>query len=167
MNYHKFSADLIFTGTELLSDQLVLITESNGTIVDMVGLEDAGDDVQHHIGILSPGFINAHCHLELSHMKGLIPEHTGLPAFILKIVNERHHPEELILQSIADAEAAMIKNGIVAVGDISNNALTVAQKQLGNLAYHNFLEVSGWKPEIAQIRYEHSLKVMNAFVSGL
>ena len=167
MSYLKFSADQIFTGTELLSDQLVLITDNSGTIIDLVAEENAGGDIQHHQGILSPGFINAHCHLELSHMKGLIPEHTGLPEFILKIVNERHHSEDLILQAIADAEDAMIKNGILAVGDISNNALTLTQKQLGNLTYHNFIEVSGWKPAIALPRYENATQVFENFKAAL
>lgn len=167
MSYLKFSADQIFTGTELLSDQLVLITNKDGSIIDLVAEENAGDDIQHHQGILAPGFVNAHCHLELSHMKGLIPEHTGLPQFILKIVNERHHSEDLILNAIANAEAAMIANGIVAVGDISNNALTIAQKQLGNLAYHNFIEVSGWKPAIALPRYENALQVYSNFNDAL
>ncbi len=167
MSYLKFSADQIFTGTELLSDQLVLITDNAGSIIDLVAEENAGGDIQHHQGILSPGFINAHCHLELSHMKGLIPEHTGLPEFILKIVNERHHSEELILQAIADAEQTMINNGIVAVGDISNNALTLSQKQLGNLAYHNFIEVSGWKPAIALPRYENASQVFENFKVAL
>lgn len=167
MSYLKFSADQIFTGTELLSDQLVLITDKAGTIIDLVAEENAGGYIQHHQGILSPGFINAHCHLELSHMKGLIPEHTGLPEFILKIVNERHHSEDVILQAIADAENSMIKNGIVAVGDISNNALTLIQKQLGNLAYHNFIEVSGWKPAIALPRYENALQVYANFKDAL
>ncbi len=167
MSYLKFSADQIFTGTELLSDQLVLITDKAGTIIDLVAEENAGGDIQHHQGILSPGFVNAHCHLELSHMKGLIPEHTGLPEFILKIVNERHYSEELILQAIADAEQTMINNGIVAVGDISNNALTLTQKQLGNLAYHNFIEVSGWKPAIALPRYENALQVYTNFNAAL
>ncbi|TAG10085.1 MAG: amidohydrolase [Sphingobacteriia bacterium] len=167
MNYKKFSADQIFTGSDLLTDQSVLITSNDGTILDMVAPEDAGDDIQYLSGILSPGFVNAHCHLELSHMKGLIPEHTGLPDFILKIVNERHFPEEQILDGIAKAEAEMLTNGIVAVGDICNNTLTIPQKVLGNMAYHNFIEVSGWKPEIAVARFEHSKTVLAAFVAGL
>lgn len=167
MSYLKFSADQIFTGTELLSDQVVLITDKAGTIIDLVAEENAGGNIQHYQGILSPGFINAHCHLELSHMKGLIPEHTGLPEFILKIVNERHHSEDVILQAIADAEIAMINNGIVAVGDISNNTLTLTQKQLGNLVYHNFIEVSGWKPAIALPRYENAMQVYANFKDAL
>ena len=144
-----------------------MITDQKGTILDFVSIEDAGDDIQHHQGVLLPGFVNAHCHLELSHMRGLIPEHTGLAGFILKIVGERHFPEEEILAAIAKAEAEMMANGIVAVGDISNNALTLTQKQLGNLAYYTFIEVSGWKPEIAAPRYENGLKVLAAFDAGL
>jgi cytosine/adenosine deaminase-related metal-dependent hydrolase len=67
--YQKFSATQLFTGTELLQDQLVLITTKDGTVEAIVGIEDAGDNIQSFDGILTPGFINAHCHLELSHMK--------------------------------------------------------------------------------------------------
>ena len=165
MSYLKFLADQLFTGTELISDQSILITDNKGIVIDIVAIEDAGDDVQYHQGIISPGFVNAHCHLELSHMKGLIPEHTGLPNFILKIVNERHFPEEEIITAIAKAEDEMIANGIVAVGDICNNTLTIDQKKLNRLAYYNFIEVSGWKPVIANPRYEHAQKVLKQFTS--
>ena len=163
MSYLKFSADQIFTGTELRSDQSVLITDDKGIVLDVVTIENAGDDVQLYQGIISPGFVNAHCHLELSHMKELIPEHTGLPNFILKIVNERHFPDDEILVAIAKAEDEMIANGIVAVGDICNNTLTIGQKKLDRLTYYNFIEVSGWKPEIALQRYHRSIDIFNEY----
>ncbi|HJV20920.1 MAG TPA: amidohydrolase family protein [Sediminibacterium sp.] len=163
MSYQKFSADQIFTGSALLTGQSVLITDRKGTVLDLVSLEDAGDDVQHFRGILSPGFINAHCHLELSHMRGLIPEHTGLTEFILKIIGERDFPEEEILDAVAAGETEMLTGGIVAVGDISNNALTVAQKQLNRLAYYNFIEVSGWVPAIAGPRFNAALQISGKF----
>lgn len=165
MSYLKFSADQIFTGTELRSDQSVLITDNKGVVLDIVAIENARDDVQYYQGIISPGFVNAHCHLELSHMKGLIPEHTGLPNFILKIVNERHFSEDDIVAAISKAEDEMLANGIVAVGDICNNTLTIHQKKTNRLAYYNFIEVSGWKPAIASIRYENALKVYNTFIA--
>ena len=69
-----------------MDEQVVLITTTDGTVEEIVPFEHAGDDIQHLNGILCPGFINAHCHLELSHMKGHIPKHTGLVDFVLKVV---------------------------------------------------------------------------------
>lgn len=139
--YQKFQATQIFTGTELLEDQLVLITQKDGTIEAMVGIEDAGDEVQNFEGILSPGFINAHCHLELSHMKGMIPAHTGLQEFVKQIVALRQTDPEAIQAAIVNAEAEMMVNGIVAVGDISNTLDTLKQKAKHNLAYYSFVEL--------------------------
>ena len=123
--YHKFQATQIFTGTELLEDQLVLITQKDGTIEALVGIEDAGDEVQNFEGILSPGFINAHCHLELSHMKGMIPAHSGLQEFVKQIVGLRKVEDIIIQQAISSAENEMYQNGIVAVGDICNTLDTL------------------------------------------
>jgi cytosine/adenosine deaminase-related metal-dependent hydrolase len=47
----------------------------------------------------------------------------------------------------------MLQNGIVAVGDICNNALTIPQKQKGRIDYCNFIEASGWLPSVAEIRF--------------
>ncbi|OYW81696.1 MAG: hypothetical protein B7Z27_01625, partial [Sphingobacteriia bacterium 32-37-4] len=163
MAYLQFSGQNLFDGTQFLGPDQVLITTAEGIIKAIIPLKDAGENVQKLNGIITPGFINAHCHLELSHMKGIIPEHTGLPDFILKIVNERHFPEENMLEAIAQAEAAMLQEGIVAVGDISNNALTAPQKQQGNLAYHTFVEISGWKPAIAEPRFANALEVLSKF----
>jgi cytosine/adenosine deaminase-related metal-dependent hydrolase len=163
MAYLQFSGQNLFDGTQFLGPDQVLITTEEGIIKAIIPRSDAGEQVQQFKGIIAPGFINAHCHLELSHMKGIIPEHTGLPDFILKIVNERHFPEETILAAIAQGEAAMLEAGIVAVGDISNNALTAPQKQQGNLAYHTFVEISGWKPAIAEPRFANALQVLSQF----
>src|SRR6195952_935612 len=111
--YLKFTADNLFTGNEMLQNR-VLITDENGIVKNIVFPEDAGDDIQIIEGIISPGFINCHCHLELSHMRGLIPEKTGLIDFVFSVVTQRHFPEEEILDSIATAENEMIQNGIVA-----------------------------------------------------
>ena len=163
MAYNKFKSDYLFTGTELLDNTNVLITNKDGEIKDIVSIDDAGEDVQTFDGILSPGFINCHCHLELSHTKGLIPEHTGLVPFILSILQQRHATEDEIFIAMQQAEEAMLQSGIVAVGDISNNALSFAQKQKSKLQYHNFIEVSGFSPAIAQMRFETALDVYNTF----
>ena len=166
--YQKFQATQIFTGTELLEDQLVLITKQNGTVEGIVGLEDAGDDIQSFEGVLCPGFINAHCHLELSHMKGMIPPETGLGEFVKQIVSLRNMDPELVQAAIAAGEAEMLANGIVAVGDISNTTDTLAQKAKNNLGYYNFVEIYDLDPTLAPEKMNAGLAVQKAFTdSGL
>ena len=166
MAYLKFKADKLFDGYRFAADNTVLITDEEGVVQDMVAENEAGDDVQTFSGILSPGFINCHCHLELSHLKGLIPEGTGLGKFVLHVVQQRHFPGEEILQAIGKAEDEMIANGIVAVGDICNNTLTVAQKTKGRMYYHNFIEASGFNPQIANSRFEKVKQIYNEFANS-
>ena len=161
--YQKFQATQLFTGTELLEDQLVLITTNDGTIEAIVGIEDAGDDVQSFEGILTPGFVNAHCHLELSHMKDMIPAHTGLQEFVKQIVSLRKVEEHVIEEAIEKAEAEMLANGIVAVGDISNTLDTLAQKAKHNLAYYTFVELYDLDPTRAQDKMMAGLENQKAF----
>ncbi len=144
MSYRKFRADHLFTGSQWLDDQHVLIATKQGKIEDIVPLTEAGDDVQSLEGILSPAFINCHCHLELSHLKGLIPEKTGMIDFLLGVMTKRIISPEEVFQAIADAEQSMLQNGIVAVGDICNTPLTVKKKQEGRMYYHNFIESMGF-----------------------
>ena len=158
MAFLKFQADHLFTGTKMLPADNVLITNRQGTIEDIVHRENAGDGIQQLTGTLSPGFINCHCHLELSHMKNSIPEGTGLIEFVLKVVQDRHWKEDIIFEAIENAENDMLKNGIVAVGDICNNTLPLDQKLKGRIHYHNFIEVSGFNPQIAESRFEKSVQ---------
>lgn len=166
MSYLKFNADHLFTGKEMLDNNHVLITNEQGIVENVVEAKDAGEDIQYFKGIVSPGFVNCHCHLELSHMKGLIPEKTGLVDFVFKVVTERHFDEDEILDAIEKAEDEMYANGIVAVGDICNNTLSLSQKLKGRLAYYNFVEASGWIPQIAQQRFERSKSYYDLFVNG-
>lgn len=161
--YQKFQATQIFTGTELLEDQLVLITTKDGAIEAIVGIEDAGDDIQSFDGIITPGFVNAHCHLELSHMKDMIPAHTGLQEFVKQIVSLRQIEKDVITAAIEKAEAEMLANGIVAVGDISNTLDTLAQKAKHNLAYYTFVELYDLDPSRANDKITAGLEIQKTF----
>ncbi len=161
--YRKFTANNIFTGDSILLQGNVLITDTAGAVIDIVDLMDAGEDIEFLNGLLCPGFINAHCHLELSHLKGIIPQKTGLVDFVFKVITQRHFAEEQILAAIETAENEMLQNGIVAVGDICNNALTIPQKKKQLLRYHNFIEVSGFVPVLANERFEKGVEIMKQF----
>jgi len=163
MAFLKFRADQLFDGYRLLDNQHVLITTEEGVVADITETSEAGDDVRSFKGILSPGFINCHCHLELSHMKGYIPEKTGLIKFVTQIIKDRHFAETGILEEIEKAETEMISGGIVAVGDICNNSLTIPQKAKGRIWYHNFIEASGFLPQLAEQRFKRSLDFFNEY----
>ena len=162
MKQRKIWPERIFDGYRFLEGQ-VLIATQDGIIEAIVPLVEAGDDIEQFAGLLTPGFVNCHCHLELSHMKGKIPEKTGLVDFVFKVVTERSASEEEILEAIVEAETEMKDAGIVAVGDICNNTLSIPQKQKGNLHYYNFVEASGWLPEVSETRFERAKTIYDAF----
>jgi aminodeoxyfutalosine deaminase len=140
MAYRKFKADQLFDGYELQTDK-VLITDEQGTVEAIVAAAEAGDDVQVLRGILSPGLINCHCHLELSHLKDVIPPHTGLIEFLCSVVTKRDFPQEVIQEAIEKAEEELYRGGIAAVGDIGNTADTADVKSRSRIRWQNFTEV--------------------------
>ena len=73
MGFRKFRGSQLFTGTEFAPEASVLVTDEHGKVEAIVPERDAGEDIQNVDGIISPGFVNCHCHLELSHMKDVIP----------------------------------------------------------------------------------------------
>jgi len=160
---HFLSADFIFDGQQFLPNNTVLCVQEDGLIVE-IQTQTIHQEVQHYPGLLMPGFINAHCHLELSHLKNCIPQRTGLVDFLLGINRFRNNfSEEQKQIAIQDAEQMMLVNGIVAVGDISNGLDSLEQKKKGQLAYHTFAECVGLKEENAMERVEISKQISAAF----
>lgn len=165
--YRKFQADHLFTGHTMLDRGEVLVM-NNDEVVDIIPQAEAGSDIEVYNGILSPGFINAHCHLELSHMKDRIKPGSGLVDFVHEVVTGRHAEEAEILQSIETLEKQMADSGIVAIGDICNNVTTLNQKRKRRLSYYNFIEASGWLPSAAAQRFQRCIEILKSFSgSGL
>ncbi len=156
MIYRKFKATHLFTGHEMLDNESVLVTKDDYTIEGIIPAAEGGDDMETLKGILCPGFINCHCHLELSHLKAAIPEKTGITDFLLSVIRQRNYSSDIIQQAIAGAEQEMLRNGIIAVGDICNTADTIGQKKAGRLYYHNFIEAAGFIESAAAQRFESS-----------
>lgn len=179
MGYLKFKADKFFDGYRFLDDDKVLITDKEGVIQDIVSENEAGDGIQHFSGILSPGFINCHCHLELSHLKNVIPPQTGLIDFLCSVVTKREaspNPsaggafedhEKMKMQAIVNAEKEMYENGIVAVGDIGNTADTAEVKSKSRIRWQNFVEVLSFTDEKAEENFNHYRTVAEKLESAL
>lgn len=118
--------------------------------------------IERHTGMLVPGFINTHCHLELSHLRGVFPERTGLPDFLMRVTQQRAVDPDAVQQAMIDADAEMYRAGIVAVGDISNDAVSFGVKAKSKLWYHTFIELFALDPSRAPQLMEKGNALLNA-----
>ncbi|MGN7205137.1 amidohydrolase family protein [Pedobacter sp. SAFR-022] len=118
---------------------------------------------QHYSGLLIPGFINTHCHLELSHLRGKISQHTGLFKFVSEVMKSRTADTSEIMKAMEQADEEMYQNGIVAVGDISNQAVSASVKQKSKIYYHTFVEAMGFNPSQASSIIAEAKETMDSF----
>lgn len=141
MAYQKLRGDHVFNGKKLLGPEWVLILNEQGHKVDIIPQSEAGEEVQYIPGAILPGFVNAHCHLELAHMKGRIPEKTGLVNFLMEVIKGRQAEQQAISSAITQAYSEMEADGIRLVGDICNTPHTLPIKQKDQIRFHNFIEM--------------------------
>ena len=156
------AADLIFTMHSHPRRDAVVVVTKEGVIVDVVGHEDVEEGkIEKFSGFICPGFINAHCHLELSYMKGKIRSGGGLHHFIREVENLKKPADEEVRQSAAEADLEMFTNGIVAVGDISNTNHSFAVKRSSAIYYHTFAEVYAFDPARAEAAFARGQKLVD------
>jgi len=138
----KITADWVFPVNAAPIREGVVTLDDSGKILRIDTRDQHRDeDLDIHKGALIPGFVNTHCHLELSHMKGKVATGTTLIPFITNVVQKREATEAVIQNAIKTADEDMRKNGIVAVGDISNQPDTFDRKSRSNIRYYNFIEM--------------------------
>ena len=86
----KLQANYLFNGISAPIPRAIVVVDEEGFIAEIAQDGDY-QDVEYFEGVLCPGFINTHCHLELSMLHQQIPQHTGLPQFVQKIAPLRYH----------------------------------------------------------------------------
>ena len=140
----KISANYIFPGNGKPIKNGIITLDDFGKIMEISSFSEKENEpagVEFYNGVLVPGFVNAHCHLELPHIKGLLTcQKQGLPEFIAQIIKRRFTPDNL-QDLIERSDLEMRSNGIVAVGDISNTDDTFAVKAKSKIRYFTFVEV--------------------------
>ena len=135
------AAHQIHDGLGQVFNRHMLILADDGSILDIVERSSDPTSYQWYDGIICPGFINAHCHLELSHLLGQIDTGTGLLHFLKQVVQLRDFDPAEIEMRIAEEDEKMWNAGIVAVGDISNKVDSFATKRKSKMSYHTFVEM--------------------------
>ena len=143
------TASRIHDGRQWLPYGSVLEVSDDGVIIAIH--KDITDNVIHYEGILVPGFVNVHCHLELSHMKGVVPEHTSLIPFLQSIPTFRNNfTEQDKLTARHKAYDELVKNGVVAVGDIANTNDIIDLRKRDKIHYCSFVETIGFIEDRAE-----------------
>jgi cytosine/adenosine deaminase-related metal-dependent hydrolase len=161
----RFAAQYVITNSGLPLKRAVVTTENDGTIISV---EDTRGNLKekhstvYYNGIIIPGFVNCHCHLELSHMKGSVPGQTGLGGFLEHIRNSRENDKEKIIAGASSADNYMYNEGVVLCADICNTSDTFALKKDSLISYFNLLEVFGIDPEKAEKRMNEITVVSEA-----
>lgn len=161
------SANYVFPGNSAPIKDGVVVLDHEDSVVDVLNPDEdkvLWNNVEKHEGILCPGFVNSHCHLELSYLKGKIEQKKQLHGFIKDVVALRDQPSlNERLKSIQEADKEMWNNGIVFVGDISNGDTTFELKNTSRLGYYTFIELFGVDPVIAETNFNRAKQLFNAY----
>ena len=148
MSVKRITASYIYTldAGEPIRNGFVEYDDTDGTILN-VG-ECASDEVVQDCAIV-PGFVNSHCHVELSHLHGKFVKGTGMAGFIDQINALRdwagNDVKTKLVQQWMDK---MWKDGVSAMADISNDESSFPVKKTHAMYTRTFLEVFGSEPEM-------------------
>ena len=164
VNY--YSADYIFPVTSTPIKNGVVAIDGDGVVTEIytaIAAERLGLDIERMQGIIVPGFVNSHCHLELSHLRGRFKREQGLLNFIQQVIANREATTDEIVQAMQQADEEMYKNGIVAVGDISNQSVSKLVKKDSRLFYHTYIETLCFKPDDAKEVFRNAIEIKEKF----
>lgn len=157
----RISANYIFPiSTPPLKNGIIELDDNNvvTNVIDTKGDIKEIEKLEFYNGILVPGFVNAHCHLELSYLRGFIEGNgEGLPKFLSEVMSKRFGLPDNLDEIIRKADEEMQAEGIVAVGDISNSEFSLRIKAQSKIYYHNFIEVFRMEPEKADEVYNQGV----------
>lgn len=145
----RLSAQYIFTNDGPPLKRGIIETDDDGTVLsvtDTGGNPPEMESLEFYNGILIPGFVNCHCHLELSHMKGLIPEKSGLAQFLSLFRSGRDADTAIIKHYASVTDDDMFRDGTLLCADICNTTNTFEIKKNSRIKYINLLEVFGIDP---------------------
>jgi cytosine/adenosine deaminase-related metal-dependent hydrolase len=100
--------------------------------------------------VLLPGLVNAHCHLELSHLAGRLAEASGFVDWVERLITMRPQDAPDTVRRRASAAIQELEDtGTAAVGDVSNALPHLDLLGRSSLRARVVFELIGWDPEAA------------------
>lgn len=161
------SADWIFTNIGKPIKRGSIKIDNSGKILNIYSTEETKNQKIDYLysGFLVPGFINAHCHLELSFAVARIERDKGINEFINRVeILKKETAEEQKKSAIEMAMEILEEEGIMAVGDICNTDLTLESKtNHKDILFRNFIEVYGLDPQFAEEKMMFARQLKSKF----
>jgi cytosine/adenosine deaminase-related metal-dependent hydrolase len=100
--------------------------------------------------VLLPALVNAHLHLELSHLAGRVPGGEGLAPWILRLVAARGRArDESADRAVGNAVEALQAAGVAAIGEVTNTLASLAALGWAGFSGTIYHEVFGFSAERA------------------
>ncbi|MFZ4862576.1 amidohydrolase family protein [Sphingobacterium sp. Mn56C] len=163
-----YAADYVMPITGLPIKNGVIGMDQDGRVVGVYERFNAPPNIKitELSGVLIPGFVNTHCHLELSHLKGQIAQNTGLVTFIGEVIGKRKADDKLVQEAMEKADEAMYAAGIQAVGDHVNGSISAQVKEKSKMHYHTFVEIIGVKKDEAREKIDAAREIEFNFDAG-
>lgn len=116
------------------------VIDPGGEVREMAGLE-------FYSGVLVPGFVNTHCHLELSHLRGILFPASGMTNFVTQVSRSRHQFTQKTMETAARwADSQMYSSGTSAIVDIANETKLASLMAESPIDYTPMLEIFGMDP---------------------
>ena len=125
--------------------------DDDGTVIAVGECEDISSEARFLDGAVVPGFVNAHCHVELSHLHGKFRKGTGMAGFIDQINELRDWAgREVKVELVRKWMDKMWADGVSAMADISNDDSSFEVKAAHPMYTRTFLEVFGSEPHMCE-----------------
>ncbi|MFI3287569.1 MAG: amidohydrolase family protein [Rikenellaceae bacterium] len=144
MKIRKIAALKVLSPSGDFYNSAVVSFDEKGVVVaveENVENLDSLSGVEYYDGVLMPGMVNGHCHLELSYLKDTMDEGNGLVEFIRRITSiRRDYTFEEQQQKAMAEDRKMWSEGVQGLCDISNGEASFEAKRTSNLLYHTYAE---------------------------
>jgi hypothetical protein len=161
-------ADAVITGdAEVIADGAVVV-DARGEIMDYGAAGEvlprhAGAAIERVQGVLVPGLVNAHTHLELSALRGEVPGGAGFVPWVEQLIGARAEAKpDADREAIDRAVDELVAFGTAAVGEVTNSLTAVRALARKGVAGWVFHEVFGVEPTALEARVAELPRVVEA-----
>jgi cytosine/adenosine deaminase-related metal-dependent hydrolase len=165
MKRNFYFSSHLFDGKNLTNENQQVLVFENEIFRGKASLQDVmPQEIYRTQNVLTPGFVNAHHHTELSALKPLRYSFNGINDFFKEVIQKRYQVDKEVLSDAAVKEIEFMENnGIVLCGDISNHNTTAEVKAKSKLSFHTFVEIIGYDINTLETSFKKYIQISSSF----